>query len=422
MTAAATEPVPERIATLDILRGVAVMGILAMNIANFAMPAQAYMNPMAYGHEGPADLVAWAVNFVLVDGKMRGLFSFLFGASMLMVIERAEAKDESAARVHFRRMLWLLLFGYLHFYFIWNGDILTGYASVGMIAFFFRWKEDDALLRIGFGLVVVQAAIFGMMTAALAYAASEAAQPGASAEAVRNWADLQREIAMPDAASVQASLALHNGSWTSLARHMLTERTFDPLTMLLMFGWETLAYMLLGMWGLRSGFLTGGWDDARYRKVAVIGFAVAIPAYAALAAIIWASGFSTVALIACGMAVPTILRPVMVAAWAALIILLTRRGGALTARIAAAGRAAFTNYLGTSILMTALFYGWGFGLFGDLRRIELWIVVGAAWALMLLWSKPWLERFQYGPFEWLWRSLARWEIQPLRRRQALAAG
>jgi uncharacterized protein len=415
---AVTEAAPQRIATLDILRGVAVMGILAMNIANFAMPVQAYMNPLAYGHEGPADIAAWAVNFVLVDGKMRGLFSFLFGASMLLVIERAEAKGESSARVHFSRMLWLLLFGLLHFYFIWRGDILTGYAAVGMIAWFFWHKEDALLLRLGIALVIVQTLIFAMMTLGIGAAAWAASQPGASAEALRTWADLQREIAMPGAEQVRAAVALHDGSWIGVVRHQLSVAAFDPAAAILVYGWETLAYMLLGMWGLRNGFLTGSWDDARYRKVAAIGFAIAVPAYAILAAIIWASGFSTLALVACGMAAPALLRPVMVAAWAALIILLTRRGGALTARIAATGRAAFTNYLGTSILMTGLFYGWGFGLFGDLRRIELLIVVAAMWALMLLWSKPWLDRFQYGPFEWLWRSLSRRQLQPMRRRAA----
>jgi len=111
----------------------------------------------------------------------------------------------------------------------------------------------------------------------------------------------------------------------------------------------------------------------------------------------------------------------MILATAALVILLTRRGGPLVDRIAAAGRAAFTNYLGTSLLMTALFYGWGFGLFGELSRIELWIPVAAMWTIMLLWSKPWLDRFRYGPFEWLWRTLARWSLQPMRRRQAPVA-
>jgi uncharacterized protein len=111
----------------------------------------------------------------------------------------------------------------------------------------------------------------------------------------------------------------------------------------------------------------------------------------------------------------------MVVAYAALIIDLTRNGGWLVDRIAAAGRAAFTNYLGTSVLMTGLFYGWGLGLYGSIGRIELWLVVIAMWVVMLAWSKPWLDRFRYGPFEWLWRSLARWQFQPMRKRVAAAA-
>jgi uncharacterized protein len=109
------------------------------------------------------------------------------------------------------------------------------------------------------------------------------------------------------------------------------------------------------------------------------------------------------------------LRPVMIVAIAASIILLTRNGGPLVERIAAAGRAAFTNYLGTSLLMTTLFYGYGLGWFGTLGRAQLWLVVLPMWALMLLWSKPWLDRFEYGPMEWLWRSLSRGSAQKLRR-------
>ena len=122
--------------------------------------------------------------------------------------------------------------------------------------------------------------------------------------------------------------------------------------------------------------------------------------------------------IAVVMAATVPFRPLMVAATAALIILLTRRGGALVERIAAAGRAAFTNYLGTSLIMTTLFYGYGAGLFGELSRAELWIPVVAMWVLILLWSKPWLDRFQYGPLEWLWRSLARGSPQPMRKAAA----
>src|SRR5688572_22594258 len=111
MSMATTSSQTDRLATLDLVRGVAVMGILAMNIVAFAMPMAAYINPLAYGSEGPIDFASYAFSFVLIDGKMRGLFSFLFGASMLLVIERAEARGESAAATHYRRMLVLLLFG-----------------------------------------------------------------------------------------------------------------------------------------------------------------------------------------------------------------------------------------------------------------------------------------------------------------------
>ena len=412
---AVTEP-PPRIATLDILRGVAVMGILAMNIAAFAMPPAAYLNPIAYGYEGVADLAAWTFNFVLIDGKMRGLFSFLFGASMLLVIDKATAKGERPAQVHFSRMLWLLLFGYLHFYLIWYGDILTGYATIGMLAWFFRRKSAKALMRWGLIFVAIQVAVMAVMGASFLYVGAAVAQPNPDPEMVRQWADMTRELAPPSAAQLRETLAVHEGSWLDLARYRLTERTFEPLVMLAIFGWETLGYMLLGMWALRSGFFTGEWEDRRYARVALIGFSIAVPVYCLLAFVIWSNGFSIPVLFAAGMSAPTLVRPVMVVAIAALIILLTRRRGVLVERIAAAGRAAFTNYLGTSIAMTALFYGWGLGLFGDLRRIELYLVVIAMWALMLLWSKPWLDRFQYGPFEWLWRSLSRWKPQPMRRR------
>src|SRR4051812_3820509 len=109
----------QRIAALDIVRGFAVMGILAMNIVGFAMPDAAYVNPMAYGTQGPADVASWVFSFVLIDGKMRGLFSFLFGASLLLVVERAEASGANPAEVHYSRMAWLLVFGLVHFYLIW---------------------------------------------------------------------------------------------------------------------------------------------------------------------------------------------------------------------------------------------------------------------------------------------------------------
>src|SRR5688572_20890472 len=242
---AVTEPLP-RIATLDIVRGVAVMGILAMNIVAFAMPFQAYMNPLAYGMEGTADFASWVVSFVLIDGKMRGLFSFLFGASMLLVIERAEAGGQSAASVHYRRMFWLLIFGLIHLYFIWFGDILVGYALVGIIAWLFRNKPPRALIRWGIGLVVVQLLVFAGLAASAFYLRGEATAPGAAAEMVREWRELEVQFGVLSGEPLAKDLAIHRGDYGGVVAHRLAEHAMAPIKGLFMFGWETLAYFLFG--------------------------------------------------------------------------------------------------------------------------------------------------------------------------------
>ncbi|HKR23896.1 MAG TPA: DUF418 domain-containing protein [Allosphingosinicella sp.] len=405
---------PDRIASLDIVRGVAVMGILAMNIIAFGLPGESYINPNVLGMDDKGDFASWLLSFVFVDGKMRGLFSFLFGASMLLVIERAEAKGEPAARIHFRRMAWLLLFGLLHFYFIWWGDILTLYAVTGMFAWLLRGQSPRLMVGIGAALVLVQFLQMAMLAAMFSAIAGAASDPSASPAVVEAWEQMQAGFALaPDA--LDAELALHRGDYWSLFQHRLATEWYNPLIGVAMWGAETLGYMLFGMAALKTGFLTGGWEPARYRRAMLIGFGIGVPFYALLAWIVVRADYSAPALAATVLAGATAGRPFMIVATAALILLLARRGGALVDRIAAAGRAAFTNYLGTSILMTALFYGWGFGLYGTLDRAELWLPVIGMWALMLLWSKPWLDRFRYGPFEWLWRSLARGRLEPMRR-------
>ncbi|MFN3944184.1 MAG: DUF418 domain-containing protein [Allosphingosinicella sp.] len=415
---ATTAPGP-RIATLDIVRGVAVMGILAMNILGFALPSQAYFNPRAYGGADGADLWAWILSFIFVDGKMRGLFSFLFGASMLLVIERAAAKNENPAAVHYRRMAWLLLFGLAHLYFIWWGDILSHYALIGLVAYFFRNQKVATLIKWAAGLLVVQTAVMAMMAFGFLTVSAAAAAPDASPDVVAQWQALKADFAPPPPDVLEEDLATHRGPWVGQVVHRL-EDWHGPVTFLPFFGWETLAYMLLGMAGLKSGFLTGAWDRARYRRWALVGYAISVPVYALFAWLVVRSGFDTALTVALGFAAPTPVRPVMIIAHAALIVLAFGGGGWLADRIGAAGRAAFTNYLGTSILMTFIFYGWGLGLYGQLGRAEIYLLVPLAWALMLLWSKPWLDRNRYGPFEWLWRSLARGRLQPMRKAPSAA--
>jgi len=407
---------PSRITTLDIVRGVAVMGILAMNIVAFSMPFQAYMNPTAYGLESQADLGSWLFSFVFIDGKMRGLFSFLFGASTLLVIQQARAAGESPARIHYARMFWLLIFGLLHFYFIWFGDILTMYALTGLILFFFRNLSVRKLILWGIALLLVQTTLMAGGAWEVQQLAAAMAGPHPDPEIVAGWQNFHQAFGRPTGQELARNMTLFLGSWDGLVQQRLIVQGLEPFTGAKFFIAETLAYMLFGMAALKSGFFRGEWSVARYRKWALIGFAIAIPVYAVIAWLLIRADFSVPAVFALSLGATTPFRPFMIVAIAATIILLTRKGGWLVDRIAAAGRAAFTNYLGTSLVMTTLFYGYGLGWYGHLSRIQLWLPVVGAWILMLLWSKPWLDRFNYGPFEWLWRSLARARFQPMRKR------
>lgn len=411
---ATTAPSTDRYLTLDTIRGVAVMGILLMNIVNFGLIEAAYMNPRAQGGASGLDLGVYLVNFVLFDGKMRGLFSFLFGASTLLVIDRATAKGESPARVHYSRMFWLLVFGLAHLWLIWRGDILAHYAMVGMVAFLFRNRPVKTLIGIGIALLLVHCLIMASLVAQVTMLANGALPGQSAAEQAKALAEFQNGFGVPATAHIAKEMATYLAGYDGIVAARFTEMKWMPFFFVLVVGFETLAYMLFGMAALRSGMLTGAWERRRYVRWLAIGFGIGIPAYTALAAWMVDQDFSIQSVVTAAMGLSTPIRPLMILGWASLIVLLMRPGAGLTTRIAAAGRMAFTNYLVTSLICTTIFYGYGFGLYGQLHRAQLYLIVLVLWAGMLLWSKPWLTRFAYGPFEWLWRSLSRASFQPMR--------
>lgn len=403
----------DRIFSLDIIRGVAVMGIFSVNIIAFAMIEGAYFNPAIYGGTTGADGLTWAANLLLIDNRMRSLFSMLFGASMLLVVTRAEVSNQSAAAVHYRRMMVLLAIGLIHYFFIWFGDILSLYAVCGMVVFLFRRLPPRDLMIGGIIAVLVGVALFGSFVTA-GYALDTAAHaPGASQQAIDAW-KMQFGDFAPTTQMIADDIALHRGSLWEISSEKLADwENFITLTILFMP--ETIGLMLFGMAGYKSGFLTGDWSDAAYRRFALATVPLGLAAFGVA---IWrdmASDFHPVTVFA-NMALTTIpFRIPMAAGYAAIIILLSRRHGWLAQRIAATGRAAFTNYLGTSLIATFVFYGWGLGLYGSASRAQAWLLVPVVWMIMLLWSKPWLDRYQYGPLEWVWRSLSRGSLQPMRR-------
>lgn len=397
----------DRILSLDVIRGIAVMGIFSVNVVGMAMIEFAYFYPPAYGLEIVWDRVMWAGNMLIVDGRFRSLFSILFGASMVLVIERAVAAGKKGWQVHYPRMIVLLLFGLAHFYFFWWGDILANYALVGMIAYVFWRLRTKWLLvasAISLSLIYLPGLVEGVQQLS--------GPPPAEAQEGENAAEEEQpspaELAAEDKRGHE-TLAAH---FAFVREHM----PWRPFMSVPGYGLETLGLMLLGMAGYKSGFLTGGWSRKRYAQVAAATLIPSFLYYGFVVQQTLRTDFAQELYWPWAWGMPTYLHPMAAMGYAAVIILLLGRGGAIADRFAAVGRAAFTNYLGATMIGTVLFYGFGFGLFGELSRGQAWLIVPVVWAVMLLWSKWWLDRFRYGPFEWAWRCLSRWKREPMRRR------
>ena len=410
-------PTARRDQTLDAVRGFAVLGILLMNIVSMGMPGYAYLDPNWYGGADGANLAVWQGMYVLVDGKMRCLFTLLFGAGILLVTGRAEQTGRGAAGLHYRRMGWLLLFGAAHGWLLWYGDILLPYALAGMAAFFARRWRPRAQFWTGTLLVLALAAFhtWGGHEAALLQQAAQA--PNATAEDLAAWQTyLSRAVPPPE--SLQFEIEGYRGDFLSAFQARL------PMIQLFTFiflptdtFWEVLGFMLIGMALYQTGFFTGGWKTRTYLIVIALGYGVAAPATWWLSDQLLRSAFSP-PIIEGTTAMGIVPRPFLALAHASVVILIVKSGalGFVANRLAAVGQMALSNYLATTLMTTTLFYGYGFGLFGKLQRWELYLVVIAVWIVLLAWSRPWLQAFRFGPFEWLWRSLTYLKPQPFRRR------
>lgn len=412
----------ERHVTLDAMRGLAVMGILLINIIAFSMPGDAYINPQAWGGWGAADRIVWTINQLLFEGRMRGLFALLFGASMLLVMQRAHDAGRSPVAVHLRRMAVLLLFGIAHFTLVWDGDILVHYAVLGCVLWLARGWPVGRLVAVAALVLLVHTLIYCMMFGGALAMQQIALAPGASAETAAQFRTMTADFPHPGSANVREQIEVFRGGYGAIVRFRTGEHGDIPLKLLTFVGGETIGYMLLGMALMKSGFFTGGWSRTALLRLTAWGYGIGLPAIALMTWWAFASGFDPIVLMGNFLAWSVPFRVAVALGHAGLAVLLIQRAvqSAWVARIAATGRMAFTNYLMTSIVMTTIFYGYGLGLFGHVGRAEVYLFVTAMWAAMLGWSRPWLARFNHGPFEWVWRALARWEL-PQWRRNALAS-
>ena len=406
----------DRILTLDVIRGIAVMGILSVNIVGMAMIEDAYFFPTLYGFDSAGDKVMWALNSIYVDGRFRALFSILFGASLTLVVTRAMETGKKGWQVHFPRMIVLLLFGCIHYYVLWWGDILVNYALVGMIAYFF-WRLKPSLLllaaAVSLGLYYAPPFIGAVPEIQMVHRGMEpGAPPALHAKAV---AMLEKVTPTASAADIERDKRDHASVPAHLRASIGGNAALEPWESVLGYGLETLGFMLIGIAALKSGFLTGAWSRRSYAVIAAgcLGTDLLVQAWAVYVSV--RDDFTALTFIPWTRLYVGPLHAVGAIGYAALIMLLFGRRSAVADRFAAVGRAAFSNYLGSTIIGTLLFFGTFGGLYGQLSRGQVWLFVPVIWAAMLLWSKPWLDRYTYGPLEWAWRSLARWELQPMRK-------
>ena len=398
----------DRISQLDILRGVALLGILTMNMISFGLPGVFYVNPAALGPLHGLDHAAFLFSEVFANEKFMGMFSVLFGAGVVLFTDRIRSKGKSEAAWHYRRNFWLLLFGLAHAYLLWNGDILVTYAVCSTWLFLFRnWSVRGLLIAAGIFLGL-------LMLANLFYNWSMPDWTPEEIEGLRAWWN-------PDAATIAEEVNAYRGSWLD----QMTQRV--PGALAIQVGYmpflapRATAMMLLGMALYKAGILTGQRNRRWNGRLALIGLGLGtlISAFGAWQneAAGWSmefSFFSGTVLRTLGM-VPLVLGYIGGILW----LCEGRVGPWMERRLAPVGRMALTNYLTQTILATTVMYGHGLGWYHTMGRAELWLVILPIWGLQLLWSKWWMDRFRFGPFEWLWRTATYWKAQPMRRTTAL---
>jgi uncharacterized protein len=416
--AAPIQPVAasERIVALDVLRGIALLGVLVANVwlwfsgIWFLFPEyQAHLRQLSL------DSAVFAGIGVVVSGKAITTFSFLFGIGFALQMIRARERGTTSTRVQLRRLGVLLVIGVLHGFLLWYGDILMAYALMGFALLLFRNRRDRTLLV--WAAVLVVGVPLVMAAIPLAVSLAGASMPDATAELAAMAELRERALAAFRASDPAAVLAAN--------REMLAFFYVGPKSLGMLY---ILGVFLLGLYvGRRRILENPGAHGATLRRVAVWGMGVGLPLNVAL----MAAGLVVTEQEA--MALPwypllsTVLGgigiPLLAAGYVAATCLLLQRDAwrrRLTA-FAPVGRMALTNYLAQTVASIAIFYGLGFGLIGSVGPAAALVISLAVFGMQMAWSAWWLARYRFGPMEWLWRTLTYGRLQPMRIRDPAGA-
>jgi uncharacterized protein len=429
---AAPIPLAERMETLDVLRGFALLGITAINVQIFSgSPTVAFNLPLRVaahvGAHPTADAIIMGLQWLVFEGKMRALFSILFGAGCMLILSKVNSDQESGrfADVFHRRNMWLMAFGLIHGVLIWAGDVLLLYASVALLTLYpLRHLSARRLVQFGLALALI-GGTFGisnalgikaaLSTARLEINAQDALVRGSrpapeEADAFAK-AGVERRAQLKALASPSRATSSPGGVAANASGYL------GFVVMIFTSGWilETVGLLIAGMGLLKSGYLTGHLHSSTYVTIAIVGYSVSVPIV--LAGLLQANhyGFSS-SVTAVWVALPYELQSISAAlAHSATIILIVKHGRLKLVRrsLANVGRTAFTNYLMVSIVLQGLFPWFGVLPFAGMEHYQLLTLTICIWTLNVALSHFWLRSFAFGPLEWIWRSLTYWEAQPL---------
>ncbi len=430
----------ERISSIDVLRGVALLGILTMNIDYFGGPEAGHDIPIETAFVGPhahLNLAILILKWVFFEGKMRAIFSMLFGAGVVLMTTRAEKRGASAqiADIYLRRNMWLLLLGLLHGIFLWDGDILLPYALTALLLLYpLRTLKVKTLILAGTGisLVLATCALLQVMQAgdnlllhrkaALVEADRIAGKTITSEqrETEAQWMKRVDENKITEAV-IQEELAIaHGGYWDSVKHRLQHQAEPDEISLDIYMMIESLGSMMIGMGLLKTGFLTAESSYATYIWTATIGTLLSVPLCIFCMLKAYASGFFFLD-VDRWLYVPYYI-PREAGAFAIVaIVMIAVKSGVLRPvqrALAAVGQTALSNYLLTTVICQFIFLWGPWKLYGKLEYYQLLYVMFFVWAVNLIVSPIWLRIFQFGPVEWLWRSLTYVKLQPMLKRRS----
>jgi uncharacterized protein len=376
------------------------------------MVTAAYDLPTVYNDMAGADWWTWLTLHYLADTKFMSIFSILFGAGVCIFMERAEAKAHASWGLQMSRMAWLLLFGLIHAYGFWYGDILVTYAFCGVAIALVRKWNPAILFWLGMVLMsVIPVGFFLLMHWTVQFWPEE--------EMLKmQQSDL---LTSPD---MQAEIAAYTGSWFDQLGHRIPMVFIMQLLVLPFFlFWHAAGLMLVGMAAYKWDILSAAKSVRFYTLLTIISACIGFPI---IAIGVWYKeqhGWDPI-LARFVDSNWNLVGGVFIAfAWIGIVMLICKIGilHALQRVLGAVGRMALTNYLMQTVICTSLFYGHGLGWFNTFERVELLIVVFSVWVFQMMFSVLWLKKFRFGPFEWLWRSLTYFKIQPMKRQTSLVS-